>query len=64
MCTESPTKECSYDIKKYARDDMGFWVPCIHCGIAVLVEGYTINDLYKEFDMGDDEDYSNDDDED
>jgi len=51
-------KQCehAYNPYKYAQDDQGFYLDCVHCGQMAFFDCNTHNELLDLFEMGDDDD--------
>jgi len=45
-CTSSPTGEHQYIPSEYSRDDMAFYLDCVHCGKTNMFDCDTVDDLY------------------
>lgn len=62
-CTSSPSGEHEYLPNKYSRDDMGFYLDCVHCGRTKFFNCDTKDELYDLFELNNDDDldYSDDD---
>lgn len=62
-CVKSASGEHEYQADKYGRDDMGFYLDCVHCGHTQFFDCDTEEDLYDLFELNDNDrsDYSDDD---
>lgn len=47
---------CSFDLKKYSRDDQGFYMNCVECGKLHFFDCDTEQDFYDLFFDDDDDD--------
>jgi hypothetical protein len=46
----------TYDLNRYSRDDMGFYVDCTQCGETLFIPADTENEFYSTFGLDDNDD--------
>lgn len=54
-CPSSPSGEHEYNPNKYSRDDMGFYLDCVHCGHCEFFNCDTEYELFELFEMNDED---------